>query len=78
LLSNPKQDLYDAFETFSLSIKNPSTKTVSHLREHYNEIKEYIDNYRALVLKNTAEGEEGETAGAVGYLPNLAEEIRQF
>ena len=30
-----------------------------------------------MILK-TADAEEAETAGAVGYLPNLADEIRYF
>lgn len=35
MLTHPDKDFFDAFETFSLQVKNPNESVRSHLREHY-------------------------------------------
>jgi hypothetical protein len=49
------------------------------LRENFSDVKDYVNAYKQLVLKQQAvDGEEVQESGPTGYVPNFLEESKLF
>jgi len=79
-LTHPQSSLYDGFESISLQCKSELLRDrVCRLRENFSDVKDYVNAYKQLVLKQQAvDGEEVQESGPTGYVPNFLEESKLF